>query len=354
MADYYDWQRTLSYDADVTMVVGTRGVGKTFGLRTQFIRDWLKDGSRFVEVCRYKNELYNVSDGYFDRVGRQPEFSELEFRTDSRCAYVAYKNDKNERGKTDWRVIGYFAALSDAQMLKKKTFDNVRRIVLDEAILNRTDRYHTYLRGEFSLLASLVDTVSRERADTNGTRPRVYLLGNACNIANPYFAHYGVTSDIRFGYRWYANKTFLLHYVDGGEYSREKAAGTVAGRMLSGTDAGEVDISNQFYTGGDEFVCRKPPRAKFLFGMVLDGSRYGIWVDETEGLYYVCEKIPRNTERPVYSLTRSDSSMNYVAVRRADRVLQSFSNLWYLGLMRYETVDLKRRFSDVLALFGIR
>ena len=39
MADFYDWQKTLSYDADVTMVIGTRGVGKTFGLRTQFIRD---------------------------------------------------------------------------------------------------------------------------------------------------------------------------------------------------------------------------------------------------------------------------------------------------------------------------
>ena len=31
MAEYYDWHKTLSYDADVTMVIGARGVGKTFG-----------------------------------------------------------------------------------------------------------------------------------------------------------------------------------------------------------------------------------------------------------------------------------------------------------------------------------
>ena len=76
MAEYYDWPKTFSYDADVTMVVGARGVGKTYGLRTQFIRDFLKDGSRFVELTRYKNELFGVANGYFDRVGKQAEFKD--------------------------------------------------------------------------------------------------------------------------------------------------------------------------------------------------------------------------------------------------------------------------------------
>lgn len=62
MPKYYDWEKTLSYDADVTMVIGARGVGKTFGLRKQCIKDFLRDGSRFVEVTRFKNELSGVSD----------------------------------------------------------------------------------------------------------------------------------------------------------------------------------------------------------------------------------------------------------------------------------------------------
>ena len=74
MADYYDWHKTLSYDSDVTMVIGPRGIGKTFGLRYQCIKDFLKDGSRFVEVCRFKAELSGVSDGYFNRLQDMPEF----------------------------------------------------------------------------------------------------------------------------------------------------------------------------------------------------------------------------------------------------------------------------------------
>ena len=37
--EFYNWQKTLSYNADVTMVIGARGIGKTYGLRLQFIRD---------------------------------------------------------------------------------------------------------------------------------------------------------------------------------------------------------------------------------------------------------------------------------------------------------------------------
>ena len=68
MSDYYDWNKTLSYDADVTMVVGARGIGKTYGLRLQFIRDWIKDGSRFVELTRHKNELSDFAATYFNRI----------------------------------------------------------------------------------------------------------------------------------------------------------------------------------------------------------------------------------------------------------------------------------------------
>ena len=84
MAEFYDWAKTLSYDADVTMVIGARGIGKTFGLRRQCIRDFLKDGSRFVEITRYNNELSGVSDGYFNRLSELPEFGDYMFKTDAR------------------------------------------------------------------------------------------------------------------------------------------------------------------------------------------------------------------------------------------------------------------------------
>lgn len=353
MAKYYDWEKTLSYDADVTMVIGGRGIGKTYGLRKQFIRDYIAHDWRFVEVTRYKNELSGVSDGYFNRVGREREFDGFMFKTDARYAYIADKPiGKDERPV--WNLCGYFVALSDAQRMKKRTFDNVRRILLDEAILERSDRYHRYLPNEFGILANLVDTVSRERADTAGVRPRVYLLGNACDLANPYFAAYHVGTDLSFGYRWYANKTFLLHYVDSGEYGREKASKTVAGRMMANTEAGKIAIGNEFVHASSEFVKPKTRKAKFSFGIVCNGFRYGIWVDQAEGYYYVTSHIPRNTGKPIYSLTRDDASINYVAANRLSVTMRYIQDMYYYGLLRYESEEVEVRFGDVLQMFGVR
>jgi len=358
---YYDWQKTLSYDADVTMVVGARGIGKTYGIRKQCIRDFLKDGSRFVEVVRFKNELADVAEGYFDRVGK--EFSGYVFRTDARAGYIAVKpsetKDEKKKPKPQWRKICYFLSMTEAQKKKKKTYDNVRRIIFDEAVLEKTDRYHTYLNSEPTTLAKLVDTVSRERPDVKSIRPRVYLLGNACDLSNPYFAYYKVGTDLKFGYRWYSDKTFLLHYADAGDYATDKLEKTVAGRMLRGSIEGRINAENKFVGVSAEFVRRKPSRAKFSFGIACNGKRYGIWLDMQGGYYYVSDRLPRNAnsptfDRPIYALTMEDNRINYIAAKKADRVLQYFSEMYYMGYIRYETLQVKSDFIEVLTLFGIR
>lgn len=359
MAKYYDWERTLSYDADVTMVVGARGLGKTFGLRKQFIRDYKKDGSRFVEIVRYKNELSGVSDGYFGRLEELDENENYVFKTDTRYAYIGERPQQDDSGdggkkqKIDWHIIGYFIAMTDSQKHKKKTFNKVRRIVLDEAVIERSDRFHDYLPNEFATLADIVDTVSRERADTKGIRPRVYLLGNACDFGNPYFGNYGVTSDLKFGYRWFAGKTFLLHYVDADEYAAEKLRGTVAGRMLAGSDAGKVSAMNQFTGMSTDFVERKPKHARFLFAIRFNGEYFGVWADYMNGFYHVSEKVPKDA-KAIYYFSNEDAKVNYIAARKTSRLFQTFAEVYYMGCLRYESVDIKRRFYDVLRCFGIR
>lgn len=351
MSDYYNWEKTLAYNADVTMVVGARGLGKTYGLRKQCINDFIKHGWRFVEVARFKNELHGVADSYFNRVG--DEFKELEFKTDTRHAYATFDIDKPKKEKT-WHKIGYFVALSDNQALKKRTFKDVRRIILDEAILDKTDKYHRYLVNEFVKLAGVVDTVSRERVNEKKVKPSVYLLGNALDILNPYFSAYRVPSKLKKGYSWYANKTFLLHYVDSAKYSKEKLTGTVAGRMLATTKDYNVDVNNEFIQVNDDFVCKKPNTAKYTFGLVCNKHTFGVWSCSQDGFYYITSYIPKNSPGNIYTLTSEDYSINYIMVRKAEPIIKSFSELWYMGCVRYDSVSAKANFYEVLTLFGIK
>ena len=360
MSDFYDWHNTLSYNADVTMVVGARGIGKTYGLRKQCILDHIKKDYRWVEVVRYKRELSSVSDGYFDRLSHDELFNDYLFRTDARYMYIAKRiedgetDDKGKSLKPQWHVCGYFVALTEGQMIKKRTYDNVRRIIFDEAVLERADRFHRYLPNEFVALANIVDTVSRERVGVDGITPRLYLLGNACDIANPYFAAYGVGTDLQFGYRWYRGKTFLLHYVKDDEYARAKQAGTVAGRMLSGTVGGDVAAGNEFERMSTEFVSSKPKRAKFSFGIVCNGKRFGVWNDITEGLVYVTDYTPNGMDRRTYTLTASDSRVNYIMANRLTKVMQGFSRMYWAGIVFYDNVQVKVDFQDILQMFGVK
>ena len=352
MAKYYDWEKTLSYDADVTMVIGNRGIGKTFGLRMQCIDDHIKHGYRFVEICRFKNELGGLTEGYFGRLERQPKYRDkYVFKTDTRYGYIAEKPEEDEKPK--WRIICYFMAMSNAQLLKKRTYDKVKRLIFDEAVLEKSDRFHHYLPNEFGILANIVDTVSRERKDTKSIKPRVYLLGNACDLVNPYFVAYGVGTNVKHGYSWHGGKTFLLHYVTDSEYAAEKRTGTVAGRMLAGTEAGKIAIDNEFVTLTNDFVAKKPKRASFSYGIVINDKRFGVWLDSTEGLYYVTSNFPNNAQ-PIYALTASDMRINYVQASRFNNLIRVFSDAYYFGIIRYATPQVKMDFMEVLSMFGIK
>lgn len=350
---FYDWSKTLSYDADVTAVFGARGIGKTFGLRCQFVRDWKKDKSRFVEIARYKSEIPDVARGYFDRISELDEFNQYVFKTDGKQAYIAMKPDDPDK-KPDWQVFGYFVAMTEMQKSKKRTFQNVYRLLLDEATIERSDRYHGYLTHEFELLANIVDSCTRERADVKSKHPHVYLLSNACDLTNPYFIRYGIDTPPEYGYHWYASKTFLLHYVQDSDYASQKRTGTVAGRMLQGMVGERVVSFNEFSNTHSDFIGVKPRNARFESGVVYMGQSFGIWCDDNTGYYYINTKIPKNTRMPVFALTRADNRVDMLMVKRSNRVLQSLVDLALWNQLKFSTVGVRERFYQAMSMFGIR
>lgn len=351
MSDYYDWNQARTYDADITMVVGARGIGKTFGLRLCFLRDFLRRGICFCEIARYRDERRGMAGGYFDRIQELPEFAGYMFRTSNEFAWIAEK--PKEGKKPEWRLCGYFVSLTQSQALKKRTFARVGNICFDEAIADRRDRYHGYLPDEFEILANVVDTVTRERADVRHRKPHVFLLGNAVDILNPYFAAYRVGIPER-GKHWYGGKTLLLDYVPGGQYAQEKATGTVAGRMLAGRVGGTENVENTFSDAAPpDFVKRKPRTARIEYGVVWRGEKFGVWSDPQTSYIWVTAGFPADTS-PVFAITAADFSVDMVTAKRADNVLKGFADLFGAGIVRFDRAELYPRICDLLRMYGLR
>lgn len=350
--EYYDWQRTLSYDAEITMVLTARGRGKTFGIRKQAVKDALEKDFTFVEVCRFANEVSGVMNGYFDKLQQAGFFTEWYFRTQGSEAFATRDAPATEDGKKQkrrWKRIGYFVALSNQQALKKHTFINVRRIIFDEVILDAEDRYHRYLPHEFDTLANLVDTVTRQRPGEE-TLARVYLLGNSIDLINPYFRRFGVTKPPSPGYHWYNNKHFLLHFEENNTWGEARRETTLVGHMLSNHEASRA-LFNSFATD-DQWIASKTSDAHFAFGIIYLGQSYGIWGDYKTDILYVNSKIPKNSNM-VFTLTLSDQTVDYYVLDKSSRRMQSVANLARAGQLRYEDAGTMEGFKQILSCYGL-
>lgn len=361
---YYPWRDTFTYDADITMVIGMRDVGKTFGLREQFLRDFINNSERFVAVSRNKGRIPKLANGFFDSVVAKTQDPRLRAWADDYKPIFNMKlsrmtmGHKTKKGKIcDVQDIGYFVPLSRKQDAKEETFVNTRRFVLDEAIIEPDERqFSHYQLDEWGKLASIVDSCSRERPDDERHKPNIYLLANACDLINPWFQKLGISEIPEYGKHWYRDKTFLLDYVDAsrysGEYADSKMNGTVSGRMLRDQKDGRMAAANEFKVS-TEFVAERPRSAHYDSGYIYRGKVYGLWIDYKSGLGYVCGKWVRGAG-PMYALTTEDNRINYFTAKEATKALRMVIDLYGVGLLRFENVGVQAQFLQIFRDFGLR
>lgn len=352
--EYYDWNKTLSYDAPITFVISMRGKGKTYGLRVQAIRDYLKDGSRFVGLTRYKDDLKGsnaIQNGWFDKIVLNNEFPNHIFKVNGRKAYIA-KRPENDSDKPEWNLIGYFTALTDLHKDKQQTYANVRRIIFDEAVIDRRT-HHRYLINEWDMLTNAFSSIARE-IPGEPTKCRLYLLGNACDITNPYFNVMGIADEPKPGYSWHLGKLLLLHYLNATDDELSEMADTVVGRMSRNRTESNTILNGRFTTTHSELISKRPRNARYQAGFVFNESKYSIWVDSKGGYYYICKGVPKNASN-VFAMTNADNtSVNMVNARRTLPIMRGLVEMHTYNALRFDSEATRAGFMRLLALFGVR
>lgn len=350
---YYNWSETFTKDAVMTLVISERSLGKTYGLIKQCIYDWLNEGVRFCTLYRTDAERKEVAPCIFEKIEDDPDFKDKYlFKSNSKGAFIAKKPKDGEKEK--WDQCAYHLALSMWQRDKKRGFKPCKRFIFDEAIIDSMDRYHGYLPGEVEILGQMLSTVARENeVNASEVKPRLYCLANACNFVNSIFIYFGITDIPKYGYSWYGSKTLLVHFVKPDEKRSEFMKNeTAAGKILSHSKVSVSNFDNKFLDANDDFIASKTKNAKFYMGFVFKSKTFGVWIDRNEGLLYVNEKIVKNSPY-IYSLTTSDSRINLINLKKSSRVFRDLVELYYAGCIRYETIELRERFYQLLKMFGV-
>ena len=330
---FYDFNKLLSYNALLNFVIGERGVGKSFGAKKFVISDYLKNGNEFVYIRRYKTELDNAYEGFFDQLQNEGLFLDHTFR-------IAASKKKIDKFYCDKEVCGYGVPLSNANILKSASFPKVKTLIFDEFLIDN-GTYH-YLRNEVTQFLDIIETIARLRD------VRVLLLGNAITISNPYFDYFKLGWPYNSEFRTFKDGTILVNYIKNLAY-REKKKATRFGALIDGTEYSEYAIYNAFLRDNDSFLAKRDKDARVYSTIVLKGSKYGIWQNWKTGFVYISKDFePSNPCVFVFDINDHTENTIYTKARNSTW-FQPVLKAYKMGCLFFETQKIK---NDFIAIIG--
>lgn len=326
---WYDIGKTLTYNCLFNFVIGNRGSGKTYGAKKRAIKQFLDKGYQFVYLRRYKEELDETAESYFNDILLNEEFPNISIKYSAGEYYI---NDQ---------LAGYAMALTKAKDYKSISYPMVYLIIFDEFLIEDTG-YSRYLKNEVKHFLNFYMSIDRYRGCT------VFFLANSVSMINPYTLYFDL--QLPYGSNIVRKGDVLLQLVQDSEFI-ENRKNTRFGKLIAGTEFAEYAIENKFVDDNKTFVQKKTEKAQYYFTFVYKGISYGVWVDWQAGKMFVSENVDPSC-RLVYSLTVEDHTPNTLLLSQINKthLFKTFVDNFKLGNVYYESMKIKSMTYEVIKM----
>ena len=271
---FLNMQDCISKGRMINVIIGARGCGKTFGLKSEFIKDFLKNGNQFIYIRRKTKEIESRK----ARQGFWP--NKLHEKYEGVELGIAPDNIYTINGET----AGYGIVLSQSLDEKSIEYDRVRYVLFDEFItMNR--RGSAYLKNEVVTFEELMVTIARFR------KVQFFLVANAINFANPYFVKWNIEPPEP-GKEFRLGDTKLLWMPDASKYEHAMSE-TAIGRTLKELDPNYYDYAfkNEVFMENLNFIKPRSKFAQYVCTLLVDGQPLGVWADFGTDMYYISETV---------------------------------------------------------------
>ena len=332
---YYTPERILSYNALLNLIIGERGVGKTYGFKTFAVKRFLNKGKQFAYIRRYDTDLEasvgsSVDNKFFEQIKR--EFPNSTFKIS--------KSKKVRKLFIDDKICGYALPLSAADSLKSSSYENVDIIIYDEFMLKEGSSQH-YLRNEPEIILDIIETIGRLRDI------RVYCLGNAISSTSPLMSYFDLSLPYNTDIKLFKDNTIAVEYIKNEKYREVKKASRF-GKMIDGTKYGKYAIDNEFLTDSKAFIRKKDKNARFYFILYVNGKEYGIWRDFKNQVIYVSKDIDPNC--PIkFAINEEDHNESTIFAKvRSNFWFKQIINHYRLARLCFENQTVKNIFMQEL------
>ena len=278
MAKIYDtngwvnWDYIINQNSAFTMVVGARGVGKTYGL----MKYCLEHERKFIYLRRLKSQLDQCANNAGNPFKKLNTDLGRDVKPKGSNGGVLFSEEDH--------VIALGVALSTVANVRGFDYSDYDLIIFDEAVASEGERP---IPHEFNAFLNFYETVNRNRELEGKIPVQVVLLGNANRLTNPYYSG------------WHFMKT-ALNMLKGGQMVWRNADGSRLMIQLLGSEisARKADtalyknasdgflsmaLDNAFRTDGTNI--RSMPIGEF--NHIVSVGEIGIYKHKSERKYYV-------------------------------------------------------------------
>ena len=325
---YYNYDKLLSYNALLNLVIGERGVGKTYGAKKYVIKRYKKYGKQFAYLRRYDSDLEasvgnNNNNKFFEQIKK-------EFPDDT---FTISKNKKVRKLLMNGDVIGYALTLANADSLKSSTYEGVDTIIYDEFML-KPGSTQRYLRDEPEVILDLIETIGRLRDI------RVICIANAISSTCPLMSYFDLTLPYGNEFKLFKDGLICVNYIKNYKY-REVKKQTRFGKLIEGTNYGRYAIDNEFMNESKVFVKKKNGNCHYFFTLVLNLHKYGVWIDYKNDDVYMSDDIDEMCPTKLALFVEDHNEMSVLVRARTNPYLQVLANHYKNGKLYFENQRLK-------------
>lgn len=336
MPDNYWWnpKPILSYNALFNFIVGAMGCGKTHGLKTWFIKQFLQDGGQFIYIRRTDKELEKSAKKFTNDLGF--EFPDHMFRKMGDELHVVEINHETGEPKEGckWRVCGYFAYLTGARIQKSTSYHFVKNILFDEFIIPKGS-VRGYMEDEVEAFLEMYESIARMRD------VRCFFCANALTMINPYFLYFNITQKPTSKNGIMRVKKDLVFELCRTEAYREAKKETRFGQLVKGTDFEKYAIENDFVWDTTGHIEKKTGNCFYEFSLQIGNEWVAVYRNNMLGKVWISEDVDLN--RPLkYGVKLNDkfNTMVFKNRRQYVKIDDLFTN-FQMGNVYFETQKCK-------------
>ena len=309
---FYNWRKIEGYNIPIIVVVGPRGLGKTFPKVKGVLFDFVDNENRFVYVVETIEDVKTLSANRGERFfSAIKEYLEHETSKRSQHYYSALFGQNSaeiEEGETDLvdkdnnfiqggtikisgKTAGYLIAINSYGNLKRNNFVNIKTIIIDEFIPEEIDIRHLKMARK---VTSIIQTIARRQ------NVKIYMLGNSIRLDDILLVKLGLANMKKGEIRVVKDEFGPLvvgHYVDKDEYKEfmKESERSVAGRLAK--LLGEDNLDKNEFRGElpvDLIIPENPKSSHLLFCLHQGNESIRINVTKDHSEYYVLSDYGKN------------------------------------------------------------